>query len=164
VSVAILKLDWIKTMVVSNTEHRMKRRPDGTFTMRMCAGTILKKEHIEELVKAVSTDTEPAYIHFQALENGQMNVSIETTYPAESSIRVEKRKTQGDGDPWWMNLDMIEKDAEIPACRSVWSNEILSIPNYDRKCVMFVQRSSQNGQMVIKFWKNMQLGMDMIKS
>lgn len=148
-SVAILKLDWIRKSVVYNVEHRMKRREDGTFTMRMCAGVFLKKEHIEELLQLVSTDTEPAYLHFQALDNGQMDVSVETTYPAECVLRRESRKM--DVDAWWKNLDLLDKNTEIPCAKSVWSNELLSIPTYERKCVMYVQRAPPNGQMTIQF-------------
>jgi hypothetical protein len=150
-SLALLKRDWVQKAVVFNPEQRIKRRPDGTFSLRICEQTIIRKEHVEEILNAVSTDTEPAYVQFKALENGQMEISIETSYPAESAIRRESRKD--DADSWWRHLDLMDKKSEVPSAISVWSNELLSISEYDRKCIMFAHRTKPSAPMSIQFVK-----------
>ena len=135
---SLLRRDWLNSIVVYDPRKRIKRNPDGTFTIRICAGMALRKEHVDEMLAAVSTSTEPAFLRFEAHEDGQMSVSVQTTYPAECVVRREKRKN--DPDPWFQHLDLAASNAEPVCAKVVWSNELLSVPDYNRKCLLHVHR------------------------
>lgn len=132
-SVSLLQRDWVQKEVL--TTGGVTRNPDGTFSFRMRKRCILTRAQVDEIVKAVNTETEVAYVHFY-VDDGHLVVSVENEYPPKSAMRREERKKES--DPWWKNLDMHEKKGEEVTMDSVWSNELAAVTEYDRRCIMAV--------------------------
>ncbi len=138
-SVSLLRRDWVGKNVLG--KDGVQRNSDGTFSFRMLKGLILTRAQVDEIVKAVVTDTEAAYVKF-SVEDGRMVISVENSYPAKSEMRREARKKEGTS--WWKNIDMLNENVGLGKERGdvtadvVWSNELMAVPEYDRKCVMLV--------------------------
>lgn len=138
-SVSLLQREWVQKEVLA--KDGVDRRPDGTFLFRLRKMCILTRAQVDEIVKAVVTDTEMAYVHFY-VDDGHLVVSVENEYPAKSAMRRDERKKET--DPWWRNLDLHDKKAEECTADSVWSNELAAIPEFDRKCMITAHPSSSD--------------------
>lgn len=107
-------------------------RPDGTFTLKMRRDCVLLKSQIDEIVDAVTTETETCYVKFSCDEtDGRMVVSVETTYPPEAHMRRKERL--GEPSAWYRNLDTTEKAGLTVFAREMWSNELREIPAFDKR-------------------------------
>lgn len=133
-SVSLLRRDWVQKEVLA--KDGVARNADGTFSLTMRKDCILTRAQVDEIVKAVNTDTEVAYVRFHVCE-GRLVVSVENEYPAKAAMRREERKKEGDS--WWRHLDVHEKKGEDVTADCVWSNELAAVPEYDRRCLLTVQ-------------------------
>lgn len=148
-SVALFRKPWLRAIAVAPSEEKVEFRADGTFAFTVCAMKHIEFEHVRELVDAVSTPEEPAYIRFEALDSGRMRVSVETTYPPESAMRRENRKN--DANVWYRHLDIEDRDAGRVKARVVWSNELMDVPQYGRNTLMVVAREVVPGPNMLQF-------------
>lgn len=137
-SVSLLEREWIRKEVLA--KDGVQRRADGTFSFTFRHGCVLTRACVDEIVRAVNTETEISYVRFYVNEEGYMVASIENEYPARSTLRREQRKDETDS--WWKHLDLHEKNGEDATVDCVWSNELLSVPEYDRKCLLTVHPRS----------------------
>lgn len=135
-SVDLLKRDWIKKEVL--TQDGITRRADGSFVLRMQFGVILTKSQVDEIVRSVVTDTEKAFVKFKADTDGALTVSVELEYPPKSALRREERAKVT--DPWYKNLDLIDKASSDVTAFEVWSNELFDVPEYDHKVLLTVHQ------------------------
>lgn len=130
-SADLLRREWVQKLVLS--KDGVTRRADGTFAFKLRKMSILTRPQIDEIVKAVVTDTEMVYVHIY-VEDRHLVVSVEIEYPAKSAMRREERKK--DSDLWWRNVDLHDKNADDLTTDSVWSNELAAIPEFDRNCMI----------------------------
>ena len=130
-STSLMKREWVENEVVDG-QSGITYRPDGTFAMKMRHDCVLLKSQIDEIVDAVTTETETCYVKFSCDENdGRMVVSVETTYPPEAHMRRKERLLETSA--WYRNLDTTEKCSATVFAREMWSNELREIPAFDKR-------------------------------
>ena len=60
----------------------------------------------------------------------------------KSALRREERAK--DADVWYRSLDMENKDGKMITAKSVWSNELAAIPEFDKTCAIRALRKTQH--------------------
>lgn len=133
-SVSLLTREWVAKEVLS--KDGVRRRPDGTFSFRMRKDCVLTRAQIDELIEAVRTDTEAAYVKFSTDDDGHLVVSVENEYPAKAALRREEREKEPDA--WWRHLDLVEKKSETVMADEMWSCELEDISAFGRACLLTV--------------------------